>query len=98
MKRTALADAKTGMPVFHPAQQAAAAAAAAAAQLYPGSLTAHQLALAAAVGGAGQQLPPQLALNYPPGAQAAAALNFPVQYAQYISLPCMLCLILDHSK
>lgn len=94
MKRTALADAKTGMPVFHPAQQAAAAAAAA--QLYPGSLTAHQLALAAAVGGAGQQLPPQL-INYPPGAQAAAALNFPVQYAQYISLPCMLCLILDHS-
>lgn len=94
MKRTALADAKTGMPVFHPAQQAAAAAAAA--QLYPGSLTAHQLALAAAVGGAGQQLPPQL-INYQPGAQAAAALNFPVQYAQYISLPCMLCLILDHS-
>lgn len=72
VKRTALTDTKTGMPVFQPQQPTTLH------QLHPGATNQH-LALPAS---AAQQQPHQslTALNYP--------INFPLQYTPYISLPC----------
>ena len=73
VKRTALTDSKTGMPIYHTYATNIQ-------QQLQNQQPQHSLNLAAAV----QQQQHQhtvTALNYP-------AINFPLQYGQYISLPC----------
>jgi hypothetical protein len=91
VKRTALTDSKTGMPVFHPSATAAAVAA-----LHHQQQQQQQMHSAAA---AAQHHHLALAQHHPVAAVTSAAalnypttFNFPMQYTPYISLPCKLSL------